>query len=175
MLSLPSRKAFPPPRLASRKNPCSAGLDFHTSVAVVSALHGSHSNYLGAGERAAVVGAATHLPSLPSPSLHQAAAAFQEEPFACLGVGGSGSHGSRGVGVSCLPVQLCQRLEGRQCALAVMPSPHLRRHRLPGSPGPSAAPAPLLPNARQRKAFSEGRQQQPQQRTARWSCLHSAN
>lgn len=68
-IALSSNEAFfsPPDRLAGKK-PSSAGRDFHTSVAVVaSALHGSHSNELGAGEQAAAVGAATHLLSHPGP------------------------------------------------------------------------------------------------------------
>lgn len=46
---------------------------------------------------------------------------FRKESFARLGVGVSGSRGSRGVRVSCLPAQLCRRLEGGRRALAAMP------------------------------------------------------
>lgn len=126
-IALSSNEAFSPlpGRLAGR-NPSSAGRDFHTSVAAVaSALHGSHSNELGAGEQAAAVGAATRPLSHPgpfAPALRGTAGIFfRKESAARLGVGVSGSRGSRGVRVSCLPAQLCRRLEGGRRALAAMP------------------------------------------------------
>lgn len=126
-IALSSNEAFffPPDRLAGKK-PSSAGRDFHTSVAVVaSALHGSHSNELGAGEQAAAVGAATHLLSHPGPLRPGVARNrryfFGKSHLPASGLGFLGPAGAAAFGFPVYPAQLCRRLEGGRRASAAMP------------------------------------------------------
>lgn len=82
---------------------------------------------------------------------------FGRESFGCRGVGVSGSGGSCGVGVSCLPAQLCRRLEGARGCRELGVGRNITSAKT--SPPPEAAPgvqglrAQLQPA---KKAFYEG-------------------